>query len=202
METNKKEMAIVSTDLVHRALESPYTVPAYNNHGEYIGYYTIPREYFNRGIFLNDIARRPYLYMNCDEFHPWLLRNNLSIEEIWLNKTIKLYAPKWMVDTFGEEFTKPLIIYILTKDFVCDVFRQFIGLNYPPIAKPPKLSSKELLSAVKDSTDYGWKWIDKNDNQYTTTMAARTISGYDMSFGFQNYPSQLYPRDRFPFYIG
>ena len=52
------------------------------------------------------------------------------------NRIFILRPPKWMYPIYGKKFPDSLIICNIDRDNICELFRQFIGLNYKPIARP------------------------------------------------------------------
>lgn len=153
----------------------PYRIPVYDN-GQCAGYYEMSRDHFNRAIAptVIDIVSNQYPFRGISaaeyKYHDVLLG-------IWIkNGPIKLYPPRWMVDAFGTLIVRPILVFTLTIDNICELFRQFIGLEYPPITKPSQTTLEESLNKIRSN---GWEWIDKENEPERYAQFQSSIQSYN-----------------------
>lgn len=158
---HEKIMGISGFDEDSRGLKKhpepiPYRFPVYDNNGCCLGFYK------STSIIVpvrNDFKTK-------FEYHE-------VPTGLWFkNGPIKLYPPKWMVKVFGMLWVRPIIVPTFTVDNVCEIFRQFIGLEYPPIAKPSRITLEDSLNELRPN---GWKWIDeeKDSGEYTRIKSSQ-----------------------------
>ena len=162
----------------------PYRIPVYDNR-QCTGYYEMSRDYFNKAMapMVMDIISNQYPFRGI--FAPKCEYHDVPLG-IWINNgPIKWYPPRWMVDMFGTLVVRPILVFTITVDNICELFRQFIGLEYPPITKPSQTTLEESINKIRSN---GWEWIDKENEPERYAQIQRARLYEEIRYMEQPYP--------------
>ena len=115
---------------------NPNVIPIIDGTGRYKGFYTIDETSFKKLVGEDNINKNKRSYsirsvvnsfrevMNAPliplpTFNPFISINHMFV----------IRPPKWMYSVYEKKFLDSLIIYNIDRDNICELFRQFIGLN-------------------------------------------------------------------------
>ena len=129
---------------------NPNVIPIIDRTGRYNGFYTIDEASFKKLVGEDNINKNKRSYsirsvvnsfkevmnaplISLPTFNPFISINHMPI----------IRPPKWMYSIYEKKFLDSLIIYNIDRDNICELFRQFIWLNYKPIVRPRSITFEQ-----------------------------------------------------------